>query len=259
MIPYFELREIPIGGGHSIATFGVLVVIGIAVGIVFAQTRARTLGIPATEINAAMAWALVAGLVGSHLEVRAALSERSRRSRHLRVLERYERFGGFFGALAGSASTSPANAAPGSSKPTSSSRRWYVGWVFGRLGCTLVHDHVGTRSPTSSSRSAFPAGRGTTSAGTSSSTRCSCCPSRGRAEPAAARARHDDLGDDPALCARALSSGISCGTRISPVPICVTADSRSRSTPASSSLVIAFVVHRATRAAPLRTGLRGAA
>jgi hypothetical protein len=29
VIPYFELREIPLGGGRSLAAFGTLVVLGI--------------------------------------------------------------------------------------------------------------------------------------------------------------------------------------------------------------------------------------
>ena len=146
MIPYFELREIPIGGGRSIAAFGVLVVIGIALGIRFAQSRARALGVPEREMNVAIAWALVAGLLGSHVLV--LLTEPAASTRGVGSVVEFWRgmssFGGFFGALVGLAFYFRG-------------RSWWVeadvlmqalvvGWVFGRLGCTLVHDHVGAPS-----------------------------------------------------------------------------------------------------------------
>ncbi len=147
MVPYFELHEIPIGGGRSIAAFGVLVVAGVAAGIRFAHARARKLGVPESEINVAMAWALVAGFVGSHLVV--LLTEPDAFAHGLRSLAEFwngmSSFGGFFGALAGLAIHFRRR------------REWLVeadllvqalvvGWIFGRLGCTLVHDHVGSLS-----------------------------------------------------------------------------------------------------------------
>ena len=150
MIPYFELHEIPIGGGRSVAAFGVLVVLGVAVGIRFAQARARTLGVPEGEINVAMAWALIAGFLGSHLLVLA--TEPDATMRGLRGLVAFwngmSAFGGFFGALVGLLLYF---------RFRGRSRPWLVeadilvqalvlGWIFGRLGCTLVHDHIGKLS-----------------------------------------------------------------------------------------------------------------
>jgi len=67
MIPYFELREIPIGGGHSIATFGTLVVLGIFAGAWFAERRARLVGIPEHEIPGAILSAVIPCLILAHL------------------------------------------------------------------------------------------------------------------------------------------------------------------------------------------------
>ncbi len=147
MLPYFELRQIPIGGGRSVAAFGVLVVAGVVAGMRFAQSRARKLGIPEGEINLAMAWALIAGFLGSHVVV--LLTEPDAFEHGLRSLVEFwngmSAFGGFFGALVG--------------LMIHFRRRehWLVeadilvqalvlGWIFGRLGCTLVHDHIGTPS-----------------------------------------------------------------------------------------------------------------
>jgi phosphatidylglycerol---prolipoprotein diacylglyceryl transferase len=147
VLPYFELRDISIGGGRSIAAFGVLVAVGVAAGIVFAHRRARALGVQEGEINVAMAWALVSGFLGSHLVVLA--TEPDALAHGLRSVVEFwsgmSAFGGFFGALAGLAIHFRRR------------RDWLVdadilvqalvvGWVFGRLGCTLVHDHVGRHS-----------------------------------------------------------------------------------------------------------------
>src|SRR6185503_17484413 len=67
VIPYFELREIPIGGGRSVAAFGTLVALGIFAGAWYAERRARVVGIPAGEIPGAVLSAVVPGLALAHL------------------------------------------------------------------------------------------------------------------------------------------------------------------------------------------------
>src|SRR5262249_58622119 len=66
-IPYFELREIPIGGGRSVAAFGTLVALGVLGGGWFAERRARVVGVPPQEIPAAILSAVVPGLLVAHL------------------------------------------------------------------------------------------------------------------------------------------------------------------------------------------------
>ncbi|MEA2626538.1 MAG: phosphatidylglycerol---prolipoprotein diacylglyceryl transferase [Candidatus Binatota bacterium] len=146
MIPYFELRRIPLGGGASVAAFGVLVMAGVVAGIGYAQARARALGLPKEDVNTAIAWALIAGFLGSHLAV--LLLDRAADHGWWGAFEFWNgmsSFGGFFGALAGLAIHFRRRKA------------WLLeadiliqglvlGWVFGRLGCALVHDHVGRPS-----------------------------------------------------------------------------------------------------------------
>lgn len=148
MLPFFELREIPIGGGRSVAAFGVLVVLGVVTGMRFAQMRARRLGVPEREINAAVAWALVAGFLGSHLVVLA--TEPHAFEPGLRSLPAFwngmSSFGGFFGALVGLAIHFRRRGRPWLVEADILVQALVVGWIFGRLGCALVHDHVGTRS-----------------------------------------------------------------------------------------------------------------
>jgi phosphatidylglycerol:prolipoprotein diacylglycerol transferase len=148
MLPYFELREIPIGGGLAIAAFGVLVVAGVAVGILFAQSRARTLGIPEGEINAAMAWAVVAGFLGSHVAV--LLTEPAAAGggpwRLVEFWNGMSAFGGFLGALLGLAVHFGRQRRSWRVEADILVQALVLGWVFGRLGCTLVHDHIGRHS-----------------------------------------------------------------------------------------------------------------
>jgi phosphatidylglycerol---prolipoprotein diacylglyceryl transferase len=148
MIPYFELREIPIGGGHSLAAFGTLVALGIFVGAWFAERRARRLGIAEREIPGAILSAVVPGLVLAHLV--ALLPAGGIGHWSPRVLLEFwngmSSFGGFAGALLG------LSFYYGRSRrswlPTADvlAQALVIGWVFGRLGCTLVHDHVGRPS-----------------------------------------------------------------------------------------------------------------
>ncbi|MEO6026086.1 MAG: prolipoprotein diacylglyceryl transferase family protein [Candidatus Binatia bacterium] len=148
MLPYFELREIPIGGGRSIAAFGLLVAVGVIVGMRFAQSRARTLGVPEGEINVAIAWALVAGFLGSHLVV--LLTEPHAAVHGIRSLAEFwsgmSSFGGFFGALVGLALYFRRRRRVWLVEADILVQALVLGWIFGRLGCTLVHDHIGSPS-----------------------------------------------------------------------------------------------------------------
>jgi phosphatidylglycerol:prolipoprotein diacylglycerol transferase len=149
VIPYFELREIPIGGGRSLAAFGTLVTLGIFAGAWFAERRGRLAGIPAREIPAAILSAVVPGVVLAHLLALMPHGGGPDGWSNRSVLEFWNgmsSFGGFAGALLGL-----------SIYYGRSRRSWLptadvlvqalvIGWVFGRLGCTLVHDHVGTPS-----------------------------------------------------------------------------------------------------------------
>ena len=145
MIPYFDLREIPIGGGHSIATFGTLVVLGIFAGAWFAERRARQVGIPEHEISGAILSAVIPGLILAHLFALLGADHWTPRT----VLEFWNgmsSFGGFAGALLGL--TIYYARSRRSWLPTADIlvQALVIGWVFGRLGCTLVHDHIGRPS-----------------------------------------------------------------------------------------------------------------
>ena len=149
MIPYFELHVIPIAGNVSLAAFGTLVAVGVFVGVAFAESRARAVGIPATRSmrRSHGRWfrgSLMAHLVAlvPHLGDPAAWSPRGL----LQFWNGMSSFGGFVGAYLGVAYY--CRRAGQSWLPLTEVlvQSLVVGWGFGRLGCTLVHDHIGRPS-----------------------------------------------------------------------------------------------------------------
>jgi phosphatidylglycerol:prolipoprotein diacylglycerol transferase len=148
VIPYFELREITLPGGISLASFGTLVAIGLFVGVLFAESRARALGIPLATLHGAIGWALVPGFALAHLV--ALLPHLGRGDLSAGVLLQFwngmSSFGGIAGALLGLWLRFRREPARLLAVAELLAPAFVLGWVFGRLGCTLVHDHLGRLS-----------------------------------------------------------------------------------------------------------------
>jgi phosphatidylglycerol:prolipoprotein diacylglycerol transferase len=149
MIPYFELSTVPLPGGGSLAVFGTLVALGVFAGAAFAESRARMLGIPASTLHGAIGWALVPGLVLSHL---AALLPQVLRSGTwppglvFAFWNGMSSFGGLAGAWLGLVVYCRRRRLRLLPLAEILLQALVVGWLFGRLGCTLVHDHIGRPS-----------------------------------------------------------------------------------------------------------------
>ena len=149
MIPYYEWRALALPGGLSLAVFGTLVALGVAAGVLFAERRARVVGIPERELHAAILWAVIPGFALSHL---VALWPHAGHAGEvsLRIALSFwngmSSFGGFAGAFLGLAFHFRRRR--GSWVPVAEVllQALVVGWSFGRLGCALVHDHVGRAS-----------------------------------------------------------------------------------------------------------------
>jgi len=149
VIPYFELREVPLGGGWSLAVFGTLVALGVAVGAWFAERRARAVGIPPDEVPGAIVSAVIPGLLVAHLVALVPVVRGGEPLTPRLVLEFWNgmsSFGGLVGAFLGLAVYYQGTGRPWLRTADVLVQALVVGWVFGRLGCTLVHDHVGRPS-----------------------------------------------------------------------------------------------------------------
>jgi phosphatidylglycerol:prolipoprotein diacylglycerol transferase len=147
VIPYFQLREIPVAGGICVTSFGCLVLLGVIAGVAFAQVRARVFGIPPEEIAAASAWTVGLGFPVSHLTeallYRPSLLEGGGALGLFGVWNGLSSFGGLLGALLGLLIHFRRSKEPWLVHAEILVQALVVGWLFGRLGCTLVHDHLG--------------------------------------------------------------------------------------------------------------------
>jgi phosphatidylglycerol:prolipoprotein diacylglycerol transferase len=133
----------------SIKPFGTLVAIGVYVGSILATRQGKRLGLDERVLASLAAWVVGFGFVGAHMLdvifyypgqiLRDPLSL-------FRLWEGLSSFGGFSGAVIGGflwkwrykAEILPYADVIASSFP--------VGWVFGRTGCSVAHDHPGLAS-----------------------------------------------------------------------------------------------------------------
>jgi phosphatidylglycerol---prolipoprotein diacylglyceryl transferase len=151
MIPYFEQPSLSLGP-LTIHAFGVMVASAIIFGHWIATRRAQAQGLN-PDLTERMIWyALIFGFVGAHLYSAIAYFPERIVENPLYLLMIWDgisSFGGMIGGLIGMAvffKWRSGGMAPGD--------RWrYIdtvaygfpfAWIFGRLGCSLAHDHPGT-------------------------------------------------------------------------------------------------------------------
>ena len=149
MIPYFTFETINLPFLPPLHLFGLLVGIGVLVGYRFILWVAKQNNIPATEINTAGVFSLLIGFPMSHM-IDTLFYHPDRLARGglmelLKISGGLSSFGGFFGAILGLWIYY---------RWVLKKRNWWphldaftqglvVGWIFGRLGCTIAHDHPG--------------------------------------------------------------------------------------------------------------------
>ena len=158
-IPYLQIPELVIipkgffggfpSGAFSIKPFGTLVAIGVYVGSILTTRLGKRLGLHERVLTSFAAWVVGIGFLGGHMldvifyypgqVLRDPLSL-------FRIWEGLSSFGGFSGAIIGGflwkwrykSDILPYADVVASSFP--------VGWVFGRTGCSVAHDHPGLAS-----------------------------------------------------------------------------------------------------------------
>lgn len=166
-VPDFEIGPIPIIDRKlPLHPFGLLVATGVIVGTWLATWRARKRGLDEGHLNSFITWMLVAGFMGGHMldEIFYHPSELIRRPQSLFFLwEGLSSFGGFTGALIGCLLWKYFYAEPFLETPFFTLHKFKrrkkpvsilafcdliisvfpVAWIFGRAGCSVVHDHKG--------------------------------------------------------------------------------------------------------------------
>lgn len=150
MIPYIEIPSLHIWGPFEIEPFGFLVVTGCIVGFLVARWHVGTLGLDQGEVRSlVLIWVLVPAFVLSHLISMVLYFPEALVRQPLSLIyigRSMSSFGGFFGGALGAVIYLRRKKLPAWEYCDSLVLGLVVGWLFGRLGCTIVHDHPGLPS-----------------------------------------------------------------------------------------------------------------
>jgi len=148
VIPDIKLVDLFQIGPFHLRTFGLLVAIGLLAGRAFTLHRAKQAGITRDEMDDAIFYILVPAFIFAHL-VEAFFYHPELIAQQgpiylLKIWKGLSSFGGFFGGIFGfmffiykKKIKSPLIYAE------CILQGLVVGWIFGRLGCTIVFDHPG--------------------------------------------------------------------------------------------------------------------
>jgi len=168
MIPFIHVPDINVG--VTLHPFGLLVATGVLVGRQLANSRARRFGYDLEKLSSFIMWLLVAGFVGGHMLDEVFYHPREIIAKPWSLFFLWDglsSFGGFTGGAIGIVLWKYFEAVP--------RERWYqwplkrraepasvlafsdlilavfpIAWIFGRSGCSVVHDHPGARAPAGS-------------------------------------------------------------------------------------------------------------
>lgn len=145
MLPYFsppdwQLGPLPIHG------FGVLVAIGCLLGARLVEKRAAKVGLDMPTTSSLITWVLVGGFAGAHWFDLIAYTPGKIAEDPLILLKFWSgisSYGGFMGALVAIFIYMRKRVPTVLPYCDALALGLSVGWVFGRAGCTVAHDHIG--------------------------------------------------------------------------------------------------------------------
>lgn len=149
-LPYYEQPHwdipFPIIGELTIHAFGVLVALALVVGTWVARWHGNSLKQNPTHVVDAVTWTAITGFVVAHLvSVIFYFPERLIEDplQLVMIWNGLSSFGGFLGGVLGAYFFLKRRGLPILAYVDSIAVGLSVGWVLGRLGCTVAHDHPG--------------------------------------------------------------------------------------------------------------------
>jgi phosphatidylglycerol:prolipoprotein diacylglycerol transferase len=168
MFPYIHVPDLPLLkeqvdvlgihiGPIALHPFGLLVATGVIIGTYLATNRARKMGLDLERLNSFITWMLVAGFIGGHMLDDIFYHPDEIAKNPLRLIKLWEglsSFGGFTGGLIGVLLWKYFEIVPGGVRKRARPQPvlpfcdvilsvFPVAWIFGRSGCSTVHDHPG--------------------------------------------------------------------------------------------------------------------
>lgn len=158
-LPYLEVKEIPLGS-LSVHPFGILVASGVLVTSLLVVRRASQRGLARAKIESFSSYILVSSFFFSHVLDVVMYRPRDVLKNPLELLMVWHgisSYGGFIGCLLGAWIWSRVKKEPLFPYGDQIASIFPIGWMFGRAGCSVAHDHVG-RLSNSPLAVAFPDG-----------------------------------------------------------------------------------------------------
>lgn len=147
-LPYVEIRDLQVGP-IPIHPFGILVASGVLVGSYLGVRRAVRRGIPRAKFESFSSYVLAFGFVLSHvldvLMYRPADALRNPLELFM-LWKGISSYGGFIGCIVGAFVWKLQKKEPILPCGDQVAAVFPVGWIFGRAGCAVAHDHVGRLS-----------------------------------------------------------------------------------------------------------------
>lgn len=146
--PYIEPKPIPLGP-ISLPPFGVLVASGVLLGSYLGVRHAGKIGVSRAKLESFTSYILFFGFVLSH--VLDVLMYRPRDALRdpmelLRIWNGISSYGGFMGCIIGAFLWKAVKKEKILPYSDMCAAVFPVGWIFGRAGCAVAHDHIGRLS-----------------------------------------------------------------------------------------------------------------
>lgn len=145
-IPYLQIPSLPPHSNIAIHPFGVLVATGILVGAWLTRRRGTKLGLQDEMVRSMIFWSVFTGFVVAHAIDVFVYQEGDLGKKLLALLDPrsgLSSMGGFAGAVLGLWLWCKKNGQEVMAYADSLAFGLALGWMFGRLGCFVAHDHPG--------------------------------------------------------------------------------------------------------------------
>jgi phosphatidylglycerol:prolipoprotein diacylglycerol transferase len=153
VIPYIAIPARYSWGPFTLHPFGLLVVMACVVGYVVGHWHSRRAGLDVIVFRRLTLWVLVWGFalsywvsLGLYYPETLPVLLTQQPLRLLNLSASMSSYGGFCGAALGALWYGKRHRLPLRAYGDALTVGWTAGWFFGRLGCTLTHDHPGIPS-----------------------------------------------------------------------------------------------------------------
>lgn len=150
MVPHFEIPSLKILGPVAIQPFGVLVASAVIVGAWLTGKRAQDHGLKHLQVRNMIFWSVLIGFLSAHFLDVVFYEDGPWDERRFRLLldprSNLSSMGGFFGAVVGLVAWCRVHRQRIMPYADSLAFGLAPGWILGRLGCFVAHDHPGERT-----------------------------------------------------------------------------------------------------------------